>query len=105
MDPGRHQAVHIDAVPSLTVGPGCSRCDLPAPAGVRAWIVDMAPGSEWPQVDHHPAGEGFYVVSGEVIEGDRRHGPGTWVAFAPGTAHRPRTEAGVRLLGFNPVVS
>jgi hypothetical protein len=40
-------------------------------------------------------------VSGEVIEGDRVHGPGTYVAFGPETSHRPRTETGVRAFGFN----
>jgi hypothetical protein len=38
------------------------------------------------------------VLSGEVIEGDRRHGPGSYVVFAQGTSHRPRTETGVRTL-------
>ncbi|MEO3784138.1 hypothetical protein ABGB12_12455 [Actinocorallia sp. B10E7] len=40
-------------------------------------------------------------MSGEVIEGDRTHGPGTYVAFGPKTSHRPRTETGARAFGFN----
>jgi hypothetical protein len=61
----------------------------------------MAAGSEWPHVDHHPHGESFYVASGEVIEGAARYGAGTYVTFEPGSSHRPRTEVGVRLIGFN----
>lgn len=90
---------------AVEVGSGCSRRDLPAPAGVSAWVVDMAPGSEWPWVDHHPEGEAYYVVSGEVIEDGHRHAAGTYVRFAPGSSHRPRSELGVRLIGFNPGTS
>lgn len=68
-----HLAVQVDAVPAIEVGAGCTRRDLPSNAGVRVWVVDMAPGSEWPHVDHHDAGEEFYVLSGEVIEGDTRY--------------------------------
>jgi quercetin dioxygenase-like cupin family protein len=91
-----------DELAPVEVGPGCLRRDLPGPGPVRVWIVEMAPGGRWPHVDHHPTGEGVYVLSGELIEGERRYGPGTWVRFAPGTSHQPRTERGVRLLGYNP---
>ena len=93
----------IDEVPAVEVGPGCVRRDLPSLASFRAWVVEMTPGSEWPRVDVHDTGEVFLVLEGEVIEGDRRFGPGTYVLFDRGTVHRPRTESGVRLFGFNPV--
>lgn len=96
-----HLAMRIDDLPGVTVGPGCTRRDLPSNVGVRVWVVDMAPGSEWPCIDRHDTGEEFYVVSGEVIEGDRRHRAGTYVSFACDSSHRPRTESGVRLFGFN----
>jgi len=96
------EALPIDALPLVAVGPGCTRRDLSPVAGVRSWIVDMAPGSTWPWVDDHPTGEGYIVLSGEVIEGDARFGIGTCVTFAPGSRHRPRTDTGVRLFGFNP---
>lgn len=96
------QALPIDALPVVAVGPGCTRRDLPAVAGVRSWIVDMAAGSTWPAVDDHPTGEAYLVLSGEVIEGDARFGAGTCVTFDPGSRHRPRTDTGVRLFGFNP---
>lgn len=95
------RAMRIDDVAVIDIAPGCQRRDLPSNAGVRVWVVDMAPGSEWPYVDHHADGEEFYVASGEVIEGDARYSAGTYVTFAPGSSHRPRTETGVRLFGFN----
>ena len=95
-------ATAIDALPAVDVGDGCSRRDLPPVAGVRSWVVDMAPGSTWPRVDDHPTGEAYLVLHGEVIEGGARFGAGTCVTFAPGSRHRPRTETGVRLFGFNP---
>jgi hypothetical protein len=36
-----------------------------------------------------------------LIEGDLRFGAGTYVFFKPGSSHRPRSEKGVRLFGFN----
>ena len=91
----------VDDVAPVEVGPGCLRRDLPAYGAVRVWVVDMAPGSQWPLVDHHDTGEEVYVVSGEMIEGERRYGPGTYLHFAPGSSHQPRTETGVRLFGIN----
>lgn len=94
--------VDVDAVAPVEVGPGCLRRDLPATGAVRVWVVDMAPGSVWPSVDQHDeTGESVYVVSGEVIEGDQRFGPGTYLSFQAHSRHRPRTEVGVRLFGFN----
>lgn len=95
------QAWAIDAVPALQVGEGCTRRDLPAGPGVRVWVVDMAPGAQWPVLDHHETGESYYVIAGEVIEGQARFGPGTYVYFAPDSRHRPHTETGVRLIGMN----
>jgi hypothetical protein len=40
------------------------------------------------------------VLSGEVIEGEERHPAGSYVVFAPGSRHRPRTESGARMLGI-----
>jgi anti-sigma factor ChrR (cupin superfamily) len=97
--------VRVDAVEPVQVGPGCRRRDLPSTGPVRVWVVDMEPGSRWPHVDvHDAAGEEVYVVSGEVIEGDRRFGAGTYLHFPPHGSHRPRTETGARLFGFNLVV-
>ncbi|MBJ6765771.1 cupin domain-containing protein [Myxococcaceae bacterium JPH2] len=95
--------LRVDDIEPVVVGPGCIRIDLPSPPNVRVWVVDMAPGSQWPIVDFHEAGEAVFVVRGELIEGDQRLGPGSYVAFAPDSRHRSRTETGVRLFGMNPL--
>jgi len=99
---GEVEAAPADRFTRVEVGPGCWRRDLPSVAGVRAWIVEMAPGSAWPHVDEHPEGEDVYVLEGEMIEGERRFPAGSYLHFAPGSSHRPRTETGLRLIGWNP---
>jgi hypothetical protein len=94
--------IAFESCTPVLVGPGCFRRDLPSREGVRIWVVEMEPGSEWPRVDEHDEkGEDVFVVEGEVIEGGERYGPGTYLHFGPGSSHRPRTEVGVRLVGFN----
>jgi hypothetical protein len=100
---GGLQTIRVDEVPPVVVGPGCHRRDLPSASGMRVWVVDMAPGSVWPVVDEHPDGEYVQVIEGELIEGEQRFSAGTYLFFEPGSRHRPRTERGVRLFGFNPV--
>lgn len=94
--------VDVGSSPEIVVGPGCVRRDLPSRSGVRIWVVDMAPGSEWPRVDiHDEKGEDIFVVRGELIEGDQTIAAGSFVQWAPHSRHRPRTLTGVRLFGFN----
>ncbi|HVX05166.1 MAG TPA: cupin domain-containing protein [Rhodanobacteraceae bacterium] len=100
--PDMLDVIQVDAVDPVVVGPGCLRRDLPGPADLRLWMVEMAPGSVWPVVDEHDTGEAVYVVAGEVIEDDRRFGMGTYLHFKPGSRHRPRTEKGAKLFGINP---
>lgn len=96
------KAVNPDEVVPIEVGPGCTRRDLPTVGPVRAWIVEMAPGAMWPHVDQHGEhGEEVLILDGEMIEGDRRFGPGTYLLFGPNSRHQPRTETGVRLFGIN----
>jgi hypothetical protein len=96
--------VDVDAVAPIIIGPGCTRRDLPAPAGLRIWVVDIAAGAQWPRVDRHGAGGEFvYVVSGELIDGGQRYGAGTHLAYAPHSEHQPHSERGVRLYGINPL--
>lgn len=95
------ETVRVDELQPTVVGPGCHRRDLPSTPGVRVWVVDMSPGSTWPVVDEHPEGEYVQVIAGELIEGEQRFGPDTYLFFRPGSSHQPRTERGVRLFGFN----
>ena len=91
-----------DDVEPVVVGPGCIRRDLPTIGNVRAWVVDMDPGAEWPHVDHHDdLGEELMVISGELIEGHDRYPAGAYLLYHAGSSHRPRTDTGVRLFGFN----
>ena len=83
------QASRVDDLPAVRVGAGCTRRDLSSDGSVRVWVVDMEPGSIWPYVDDHDTGEYYYVIEGEVIEGSKRYGAGTYVRFLPGTSHRP----------------
>ncbi|GAB2452322.1 anti-sigma factor [Streptosporangium sandarakinum] len=100
--PGRILPADVDEVTPIELGPGVHVRMLPGMPGIRPWVIDLAPGAEWPGLDvHETYGEAYFVVSGELIEGDRTHGPGTYVAFGPKTSHRPRTETGVRVFGFN----
>nr|WP_259670112.1 cupin domain-containing protein [Streptomyces sp. ID38640] len=93
-------AVQVDEVAPVEVVPGIVRRRLPRTEYAGGWLIDFAPGTEWPEVDVHATEERYYVLSGEVIEGEERHGPGTYVVFAPGSRHRPRTETGARMLGI-----
>jgi hypothetical protein len=95
-------AIMPDDIEPVKVGPGCFRRDLPTADGARVWIVDMEPGAQWPYEDiHDEHGEQLLVVSGELIEGDQMFAVGTYVLYSPNSRHRPRTEIGVRLFGFN----
>lgn len=94
-------ALALDAVPGEVAGPGCLRRPLPAPIGARAWLVELAPGGVWPSDPRRDTGAAYVVLDGEVIDGDRRHGAGSWVLVRPGGRHRPRSDTGARLLGFH----
>jgi mannose-6-phosphate isomerase-like protein (cupin superfamily) len=100
--PGQTLAVDVNALPATELAPGIQVRMLPGMDGIRTWVIDLAPGAQWPEPDiHETYGEAYFVVEGEIIEGERTYGPGTYVAFGAKTSHRPRTETGVRAFGFN----
>lgn len=99
---GQVVPVDVDNVPAVEIGPGVQYRALPGPDGIRPWVIEIAPGGEWPELDVHTSyGEAYYVFEGEVIEGERRYGPGSYLYFEPNTSHRPRSETGARAFGFN----
>lgn len=95
------QILRIDDIDGTEVAPGIVRRGLPVTASARGWAYDFAPGAEWPEVDEHETEERYYVVSGEFIDRGHRLGPGSYVVFAPGSSHRPRTETGARMIGIS----
>jgi hypothetical protein len=94
-------SVHVDAVEPVDVAPGVTRRSLTVTEFGSAWLIDFAAGSQWPEVDHHPTEERYFVLEGELIEGEDRFGVGTYVTFAAGSSHQPRSELGARILGIN----
>ncbi|MDR8412875.1 cupin domain-containing protein [Nonomuraea sp. 3-1Str] len=95
------QILNLDEIEPVEVAPGILRRALPATDRCRGWAYDFAPGAEWPEVDVHEGEERYYVVAGEFIDRGHRLGPGSYVVFAPGSTHRPRTETGARMLGLS----
>jgi quercetin dioxygenase-like cupin family protein len=95
------RVVLVDEVEGVEVAPGIVRRRLAATEWARGWMYDFAPGAEWPEVDLHDGEERYYVVSGEFLDRGHRLGPGSYVVFAPGSTHRPRTETGARMLGIS----
>jgi hypothetical protein len=95
------QILHVDEVEPVEVAPGIIQRRLPTTEWARGWMYDFAPGTEWPEVDVHEGEERYYVISGEFIDRGQRLGPGSYVVFAPGSTHRPRTESGARMLGIS----
>ena len=62
-------------------------------------LLRFAPGAAYP-AHRHPAGEEYHVLKGELIDGGRAYGVGTFVWHPPGSVHRPRSENGAVVLVF-----
>ena len=91
------ETVHVDDVPTDVVAPGITRRRLTASPYARAWLIDFAPCSRWPATDHHEDEERYYVLRGEVVEGEARYPACTYVTFHAGSSHRPGSETGASL--------
>ncbi|MGH9232360.1 MAG: hypothetical protein ACRD0R_03325 [Acidimicrobiales bacterium] len=72
-DSSRFRSEVVDDLPALVVAPGVVRRQLLTTEFARGWVVDFAPGSEWPETDVHDAEERYFVLSGEIIEGEQRY--------------------------------
>jgi anti-sigma factor ChrR (cupin superfamily) len=60
-------------------------------------LLKFAPGG-WYGAHRHPQGEEYWVLEGSLEDGDRTHGPGTYVYHPPGSVHRPYSKGGCLLL-------
>ena len=54
-------------------------------------------GAHYP-THRHPEGEEYYVLDGELRDGKRSYGAGTFVYHPPGSVHSPRSTTGCTLL-------
>ena len=93
--------VHVDQIESVEVAPGITRRSLTATGFARGWLIEFSPRTQWPAVDHHETEERYFVLEGEIIEGDIAYQTGSYVTFPAGSSHQPRSERGARILGLN----
>ncbi len=93
-------AMNINDAEPVTVTPGIVRRTLTGTEQARAWFIEFGPGTQWPDVDHHDNEERYFVLDGEIIDGDDVFGPGSYVVFDKGSSHQPRSETGGRMLGI-----
>jgi anti-sigma factor ChrR (cupin superfamily) len=69
--------------------------------GQSAVFLRFEPGAVY-AAHRHPAGEEYYVLEGSLEDGGRSYGAGTYVYHPPGSAHRPVSAEGCRLVVFLP---
>ena len=72
-----------------------------SPRNGATLLLRFEPGSAYP-AHRHPEGEEYYVLEGELVDGARRYGAGTYVWHPPGSAHAPRSDGGATVLVFVP---
>jgi anti-sigma factor ChrR (cupin superfamily) len=70
----------------------------------RMRVTDLAPGAELASVAFDD-GEEIFVVRGELADEFGSYPTHTWLRFAPGTSHRPRSETGCLLYVCSPAGS
>ena len=93
--------VHIDQIEPVEIAPGITRRSLTATGFARGWLIEFSPGAQWPAIDHHQTEERYFVLEGEIIEGDMTYQEGSYVTFPAGSNHQPHSERGARILGLN----
>jgi quercetin dioxygenase-like cupin family protein len=60
-------------------------------------MLRFAAGAAYP-AHRHPEGEEYYVLDGELTDGPRSYGAGTYVWHPPGSVHRPSSAKGATVL-------
>ncbi len=61
--------------------------------GESAVLLRFAPGASY-GAHIHPGGEEYLVLEGELEDGGKSRGPGTYVRHPPGSRHCPRSATG-----------
>jgi quercetin dioxygenase-like cupin family protein len=60
-------------------------------------MLRFTAGAAYP-AHRHPEGEEYYVLDGELQDGARSYGAGTYVWHPPGSVHRPSSATGATVL-------
>jgi len=71
------------------------------PGNGATLMLRFGAGTSYP-AHRHPEGEEYYVLEGELTDGPRTYGAGTYVRHPPGSVHAPRSGPGAVLLVFVP---
>jgi anti-sigma factor ChrR (cupin superfamily) len=95
---------HVDEVPASPYADGITLRQMWAgDAGRKCFVVDIAPGAVWPDLDvHEPGAEEVFVVSGVFNDGVRDYPAGTFLHCPAGSSHVPQSTTGCRLFVFYP---
>ena len=70
-------------------------------SGASAVLLRFEAGASYDS-HRHPAGEEYWVIEGNLTDGGRTYGPGTYVYHAPGSVHRPASPDGCIVLVWLP---
>ncbi|MCC3765061.1 cupin domain-containing protein [Glycomyces sp. TRM65418] len=95
---------HVDDVPAQRYTDDITLRPLwKGPADRKAYVVDLAPGAVWPNLDvHDPGPEEVFVVSGVFNDGVRDYPAGSFIHCPAGSSHVPQSTTGCRLFLFYP---
>ncbi|RZS29550.1 ChrR-like anti-ECFsigma factor [Herbihabitans rhizosphaerae] len=92
-----------DKVAGFTHGDGITIRPLWQRDDRKAFVVDIAPGAVWPDLDvHEPGDEEVYVAEGVFNDGVRDYPAGTFLHCPAGSSHVPQSKTGCRLFVFYP---
>lgn len=73
------------------------------PNGATAHVLEMDPGTSWPERDRHePGPEEVFVCSGVFNDGARDYPAGSFLHAPAGSWHVPSTTTGCTLFLFYP---
>jgi anti-sigma factor ChrR (cupin superfamily) len=99
-----YQSSSVDDIAAEEIHPGIRVRRLwRGPNGAKAAVLEMAPGSSFPERDvHQPGDEEVYVLDGVFNDGARDYPAGTFLHAPAGSWHLPSTTTGCRLFLFYP---